>query len=175
MSIGILSIQGSVEEHAEVLKKLNVSFLLVRTREDLDLLTHLIIPGGESTTIIKLLKIFDMWDVLVEKVKNQELKVFGTCAGAIICQKLGLDVRLQRNGFGAQQESFSAKLISKQFPNFQGIFIRAPRFLLTGKNVEILANWNKEAVLVRQNNILAASFHPELGDDMQIHNFFIKH
>jgi 5'-phosphate synthase pdxT subunit len=173
-SIGLLAIQGSVAEHAEILKQLNISFKYIRSKDDLEHLTHLILPGGESTTMTKLLKCFGMWEIIVKKVKNNQIKIFGTCAGAILCQQFGLEIKIERNGFGAQQNSFAAKLTSEKFSNLQGIFIRAPRFLSVGKNVEVLATWNNEPVLVQQDNLLAASFHPELCGEVRIHKHFLR-
>ncbi len=172
--VGILSIQGSFFEHAEILKKINAPFIFVRSKNDLLPITHLIIPGGESTTITKLLKNFGIWEVLEKKLKENKIKIFGTCAGAIICQKLGMDIQIDRNAYGAQQESFISKLNSKQFFNLTGIFIRAPRITSVGKNTKILATFNNDPVLIQQNNFLTSTFHPELSGELRIHNFFLK-
>lgn len=174
MKVGILALQGSFVEHAQILQKLKVDFIYVRTKEDLQDLTHFIIPGGESTTLRKLLEAYRMWSVLESRIMNRELRVFGTCAGAILCQYLGLDVEICRNGFGAQQSSFIDSLDSEQFPELQGVFIRAPRFLSVGKGVKVLATFQKEPVLVEQGSFLALSFHPELCDEMRIHEYFFN-
>lgn len=178
-NIGILAIQGSIIEHEKILQKLHVDYSLVRSKEQLQNLTHIIIPGGESTTMTKLLKDFDMWDVLNEKIsvpsgKNKKLKVFGTCAGAILLSKFGMDIKVERNGYGAQLDSFSADLVSKQFPNLKGIFIRAPRFTSHGSDVKVLVTHDNEPVLLEQENMLASSFHPELAHETRIHEWFLK-
>ena len=115
-----------------------------------------------------------MWKVLEKKLNENKIRIFGTCAGAIICQKLGMNIQIDRNAYGAQQESFIDKLNSKLFPNLTGVFIRAPRVLSTGKNTEILATWNKEPVLIKQKNFLAATFHPELSNETRIHQYFLN-
>lgn len=174
MKVGILALQGSFAEHAQILQQLKIGFIYVRTKEDLKDLTHLIIPGGESTTLRKLLETYGMWESLKLKVESGKLKVFGTCAGAILCQYLGMDVEICRNGFGAQQSSFVAPLDSKKFPELQGVFIRAPRFLSVGNDVEVLASFKNEPVLVQQGPFLALSFHPELCDEARIHEYFLN-
>jgi 5'-phosphate synthase pdxT subunit len=172
--VGVLSIQGSFVEHANILKKNSAPFAFVRSKEDLAPITHLIIPGGESTVITKLLKDFGMWEVLEKKLSENKIKIFGTCAGAIICQKLGMDIKIDRNAYGAQQESFVDKLNSKLFPNLTGVFIRAPRILSVSQDAQILATWNKEPVLVKQKNFLAVTFHPELYNETRIHQYFLN-
>ena len=112
---GVLAIQGSFAEHGEVLRRMGMDFIWVRSRTDLEGMTHLIIPGGESTTMEKLLREYEMWELLKSQTKKGSLKVFGTCAGAILCQKLGMPISIQRNAYGSQQHSFSAELKSKLF------------------------------------------------------------
>jgi 5'-phosphate synthase pdxT subunit len=173
-NVGILAIQGSFAEHGEILHKLHVPFVFVRSNEELKNITHLIIPGGESTTMMKLLNQYYMWQMLVEKVQNKSISIFGTCAGAILCQKLGMDIEVDRNSYGAQQHSFSIELESGLFPNLRGIFIRAPRFTSVGTNVKVLATHSNEPVLLQQDNFLASSFHPELCDEMRVHEYFLS-
>ena len=172
--VGVLALQGSFVEHARVLQRLGVDFGLVRTKDDLKSLTYLILLGGESTTLRKLLETYGMWEVIKSKIENENLKVFGTCAGAILCQGFGMDVEIARNGFGAQQDSFMTKLVSDVFPGLQGVFIRAPRFTSIGKEGSILATVKNEPVLVEQDNFLAGSFHPELSGEVRIHEYFLK-
>ncbi len=174
LTVGILAIQGSFAEHAMILKKMRVDFIYVRSLDDLQNLTHLIIPGGESTTLTKLLKAYGIWDQLQKRAENKTLKIFGTCAGAILCQQFGLDIKVNRNGYGAQLNSFTTELTSEKFPNLTGIFIRAPRFQSVGKNVTILAEHTNEPVLIEQDNFLAAAFHPELSDETRIHEYFLQ-
>lgn len=172
--VGILAIQGSFIEHAVILKKLKIPFIFVRTRAEFKKITHLIIPGGESTTLTKLLNAFSWWQILKERLVNNQIKIFGTCAGAILCAKLGMNIEVQRNGYGSQLESFTDQLDSNLFPGLTGIFIRAPRFISINPDVEILASHNNEPVLARQNNFLAAAFHPELCGETRIHNYFLN-
>lgn len=172
--VGILSIQGSFAEHADILKKIGVPFVFVRSKKELLPITHLIIPGGESTAITKLLKDFGMCEILKEKIKDNKIKIFGTCAGAIICQELGMNIKVRRNGYGNQQESFVDKLNSKIFPNLTGVFIRAPRITSIEKDVKVLATFNNEPILVQQNNFLVSTFHPELYGETRIHKLFLK-
>ncbi|MFA6427136.1 MAG: pyridoxal 5'-phosphate synthase glutaminase subunit PdxT [Candidatus Magasanikbacteria bacterium] len=172
--IGVLSIQGSFAEHGKILTKLHVPFIFVRSKEKLQTITHLIIPGGESTTLTKLLHEYDMWNMLEEKIKSKLLQVFGTCAGTILCEKLGMDIKVDRNAYGAQQHSFSAELDSTLFPHLRGVFIRAPRFISNGESVKILVTHQQEPCLAEQENFLAASFHPELAGETRIHEYFLK-
>jgi len=174
INAGLLAIQGSLAEHMAILNRIKMPFKMVCSVADLKIITHLIIPGGESTTITKLLKDFGLWTVLKEKTKNNRIRIFGTCAGAIICQKLGLNIKVQRNGYGAQQSSFSDQLDSGLFPGLTGVFIRAPRFISVDPKIEILAKHDNEPVLVKQNNFLAAAFHPELNAETRIHKYFFK-
>jgi 5'-phosphate synthase pdxT subunit len=174
MKTGILSIQGSVVEHSNILKQLGVNFILVRSLEDLKPITHLIIPGGESTTLTKLLKVYGLWDELKKRAEDKTIKIFGTCAGAILCEHFGLNAKINRNAYGAQLNSFSANLESKQFPDLKGVFIRAPRFESVGDNVTILARHEDEPVLIEQDNFLACAFHPELADEIRIHEYFLS-
>jgi len=178
--VGILALQGSFVEHAEILKKLKQEFILVKTKQDLEDLTHLIIPGGESTTLEKLMRQNGMWEGIEGRMKNVEcrieskkLKIFGTCAGAILCAKLGVDIEVDRNGYGAQKDSFEAELESEIFSELKGIFIRAPKFKV-GKMSIVLANFNDQPVLVEQDNFLVCSFHPELVGETRIHKYFLN-
>ncbi len=174
MKVGILALQGSIVEHAKMLDSLNVEFLKVRTKEELESVSHLIIPGGESTTLFLLMEQKDMWTLFQSRVQNQELKVFGTCAGAILCARAGAKFEVDRNGFGAQQNSFIAALDSVQFPHLKGVFIRAPRFKNMDASVEVLATFENEPVLLRDRNFLCASFHPELSGELRIYECFLK-
>lgn len=172
--VGILAIQGSFIEHATILRKLKIPFIFVRTQAELKKITHLIIPGGESTTLTKLLNAFGLWQILKEKLADNQIKIFGTCAGAILCAKLGMGIEVQKNGYGSQLESFIDQLDSNLFPGLTGVFIRAPRFISVNPDVGILASHNNEPVLTRQNNFLAAAFHPELCGETRLHNYFLN-
>ncbi|MCL4162926.1 UNVERIFIED_CONTAM: hypothetical protein GTU68_016303 [Idotea baltica] len=174
MKVGILALQGSFKEHGDVLERIGASFLWIRSKEDLKGLTHLIIPGGESTTLRKLLKAYEMWQEIISQVQDGTLKVFGTCAGAILLEDFGMDIKVDRNAYGAQQDSFQDVLDSDIFKNVEGVFIRAPKIIKKGKKVAVLARYKKEPVLVQERNLLAASFHPELTDDTSVHEYFLN-
>lgn len=174
MKVGILALQGSIVEHEKTLASLNVHFISVRTRGDLEQITHLIIPGGESSTLQLLLEQKGMWSLFQSRVQNREFRVFGTCAGAILCSRVGAKFEVDRNGFGAQQNSFIAPLDSQLFPDLTGVFIRAPRFKNIDSSVEVLATFKDEPVLLRDRNFLCASFHPELSGEQRIYEYFLK-
>jgi len=169
--IGILAIHGSVEEHAIALNKLNFNSVEIRTPDDFANLAGLILPGGESTTLTSLITKFNIKTELKKFIQSDK-PVFGTCAGLILLAQFGfLDVEVKRNAYGRQLSSFEEDLKipilgKKKFP---GVFIRAPRIVSVGKNIDILAQLNKVPVFVRQKNIFAASFHPELTIDLRIH------
>jgi len=178
MVIGILAIQGSFREHAEMIKKLGVEAQFVRSASDLDSINGLILPGGESTTMDKLAEDFDLKGILIEKIQHG-LPVYGTCAGMILLAKWGLlDIEIERNAYGSQLDSFEANVdlvdtsvsSAKTLP---GVFIRAPRVTSIGDDVITLATHNDSPVLIRQNNILASSFHPELTQSTDIHQHFL--
>lgn len=173
--IGILALQGDFLEHYQVLKKIShVAAVYVKTKKDLNDLDGLIIPGGESTTIGKLIKKYSLATVIKNKVKKG-MGIFGTCAGCILLAKEVdspyslklMGIKVKRNAYGRQINSFSAPC---------GLFIRAPKIeKILSPQVKILKKYNKEIILVRQKNILAATFHPELTSNIQIHQYFISH
>lgn len=171
--IGILAIHGSIAEHAAVLRKLKIEPTEVRTKEDFKNLDGLILPGGESTTIGDLAVKFKLI-AEIKKFAASGKPILATCAGLILLAQFGLlNVEVERNAYGRQLNSFEADLRipilgTRKFP---GIFIRAPKILRVGKNVEILAKFEDTPIFVRQRNIFAANFHPELTDDLRIHKF----
>lgn len=197
MKIGVLDIQGSVEEHLESLKKLaksgmKIEPVLVKTPETLAQVSGLIIPGGESTTIGKLLRRFGLRDLIIERAKKG-MAVWGTCAGAILLAKkiVGkqqadslelMDIEVERNAYGRQLDSFETQLefdlgsVGKSYagPGIPGVFIRAPRIMSIGKNVKILAEYKGEVVAARQKNLLATNFHPEMTDSLEVHRYFAR-
>jgi 5'-phosphate synthase pdxT subunit len=189
MRIGVLALQGAFIEHEKVLNRLGVETCEVRLPKDLEGLSGVIIPGGESTTIGKLAVQYNLIDPLRARARSGQ-PVWGTCAGMIFMAKdvgrdqplLGLmDVKVQRNAFGRQVDSFEADLdvtgINGARP-FHAIFIRAPLIESVGAGVEVLARIERrgEPVIVaaRQGNLLATSFHPELSADDRFHRFFLK-
>lgn len=165
--IGVLALQGAFIEHVDILNKLGVQVKEVRTVEDLQNIDGLIIPGGESTTM----------NLLIGEIKShmKDLPIFGTCAGAILLSQQNLlDIEVERNAYGSQLDSFEDDF---QFNghNIHGIFIRAPKITKIGPNVEVLSKNSKdEIVLVREGNYLAATFHPELTEDIKIHKYFLE-
>jgi len=214
MKIGILDIQGSVEEHLKVLKKLGFSFtdgkkqaVLVKKNSDMEGLDGLIIPGGESTTIGKLMKRFGLNDEIIRRA-NDGMAVWGTCAGAILLAKKvvnlkdendkknkvdGLelmDITVERNAYGRQLDSFETQVEFDQCRNeiccdkksknavksclVPAVFIRAPKILEVGKDVEVLAKYKGEIVAARQGKLMATTFHPEMTDSLEVHKYFVK-
>jgi 5'-phosphate synthase pdxT subunit len=173
MKIGILAVQGDFREHAAVLRQLGADPVEVRKPEQLEGLDGLVIPGGESTAIMRLARIYGLEDAL----RRFEGPVFGTCAGMILLDRehLGLvDLTVQRNAYGRQVASFEADLeLAKDEGSVRGVFIRAPRVTDVGPGVEVLAELGGEPVLLREGRFLVASFHPELTDDPRVHELFL--
>ena len=172
--IGVLAVQGNFREHAAVLRRLGADLVEVRKPEQLGGLDGLVIPGGESTTITRLIRLYG----LEEAIRQFAGPVLGTCAGMILLDRdhLGLvDVAVERNAYGRQVASFEADLIlaGDERP-LRGVFIRAPRVADVGPGVEVLAEHEGEPVLLRQGRILVASFHPELTDDTRGHERFLE-
>jgi 5'-phosphate synthase pdxT subunit len=174
LRIGVVAVQGNFREHAGVLRRLGAEAVEVRKPEELDGLDGLIVPGGESTAIGRLMRLYG----LEEALRRFPGPVFGTCAGLILLgrDRLGLvDVEVARNAYGRQVASFEAdlELEGEQEP-LRGVFIRAPRVVEAGPEVEVLAELDGEPVLLRQGRFLVASFHPELTDDTRVHERFLK-
>lgn len=172
--IGVLALQGSFAEHGKMLEKLKKEFIWVRTKDSLEGLTHLIIPGGESTTMMRLLKMFEMWELLEKMVQSGKLKILGTCAGAILCERFGMNTKIDRNAYGSQLSSFVDTLDSEKFSDLEGVFIRAPKFLSVGENCKVLATYQKEPVLVEESNFLAMTFHPEISGNLEVYEYFLR-
>ena len=173
LRIGVLALQGNVREHAAVLRRLGADAVEVRKPEQLDGLDGLVIPGGESTTFMRLMRLYGLQDALREFTRP----VFGTCAGMIVLDRshLGLvDIDVDRNAYGRQVASFEADLELAGDPEpLRGVFIRAPRVRDAGPDVDVLAELSGEPVLVREGRFVVASFHPELTDDTRVHQLFL--
>jgi pyridoxal 5'-phosphate synthase pdxT subunit len=173
MRIGVLALQGNVREHVDVLRRLGADAVEVRKPEQLDGLDGLVIPGGESTTFMRLMRLYGLEDA----VREFGRPVFGTCAGMIVLDRshLGLvDIDVDRNAYGRQVASFEADLELEGDPEpLRGVFIRAPRLRDMGPDVEVLAELAGEPVLVREGGHIVASFHPELTDDTRVHELFL--
>ena len=173
LSIGVLAVQGNFREHVAMLRRLGVETREVRKPEELESLDGLVIPGGESTTFMHLMRLYG----LDEAITSFPVAVFGTCAGMIVLdsQHLGLvDVTVRRNAYGRQLASFEADLhIQGDDEPLRAVFIRAPWIEELGPGVEVLAELEGRPVLVRDGRYLAASFHPELTDDTRLHERFL--
>lgn len=184
ISIGVLALQGAVAEHIRLLEKAGAKAVPIKKVSQLAEVDGLVIPGGESTTIGKLIKKYE-FDTALQSFHEQKKPIFGTCAGMIILANqiegqdwnhLGfMDIKVQRNAFGRQRESFEVNLPLKGIAeDFHAVFIRAPLILETGSNVDILCEHHQEVVAARQDHLLAASFHPELTDDERMHAYFLE-
>ncbi|HQH57083.1 MAG TPA: pyridoxal 5'-phosphate synthase glutaminase subunit PdxT [Candidatus Marinimicrobia bacterium] len=180
--VGILGLQGAFQKHLEIINSLGAEAIVIRYKEQIEKCDGLIIPGGESTTMSRLIDEMDLRESL-EKFPGM---IFGTCAGAILLSTNGTDplvkslgrssVKVKRNAYGRQIESFveNVDLTFSDKP-FKGIFIRAPQLEHLDSSVEILGHLNGDVVLVRSGNNLMATFHPELTDDFRIHQYFLNH
>jgi 5'-phosphate synthase pdxT subunit len=171
--IGVLALQGAFREHVRALERLGAEVVEVRATDQLPGLDGLVVPGGESTTIMQLAELYGLDD----GIREFEGAVFGTCAGMIALDRehLGLaDVEVDRNAYGRQVWSFEAEveLAGDDLP-LRGVFIRAPRVRELGQDVEVLGRCAGEPVLVRDGRLLLATFHPELTDDLRVHALFL--
>jgi len=183
MTIGVLAIQGDFEAHMVRLKQLGAEVTLVRKPEQLDAIDGIVIPGGESSTFLNFLAEHGFLEKLREFVRSKP--TFGTCAGAILLAKevenppqasLGaLDICIRRNAYGRHLESSIQDAQTKLGDQpLEMVFIRAPKIVSTGKEVEVLATANGDPVLVRQGKVMASTFHPELSADTRVHQEFLK-
>ena len=181
---GVLALQGDAEPHVKTFAALGVAAVEVRGVEALPGLTHLVVPGGESTTLHHLLTLFGLWEAIRARHLRGELALFGTCAGAILLGR-GLDDRpptwglldatIERNAYGRQVDSFTRRLTLEAFGReLEGVFIRAPKFRAIGPGVRVLARDGGDPVLLTAPGLLAATFHPELVDDPLIHRHFLS-
>jgi len=196
IKIGVLALQGDLEEHVDITKKaleklgLKGEVLLVKKPEEIESLDGLIITGGESTVFGKVSSRLNVYST-IKQLSSKKVPLFGTCAGLIVFARnvydrvVGetnqpilnlLNVTVSRNYFGRQRESFEAELLIPVLGDkpFRGVFIRAPAIEEIGENVEILARLEDIVVAVRQENLLATAFHPELTDDTRFHEYFLK-
>jgi len=196
LNIGILAVQGDVAENVMAtkmsLEELGIDGIVneVKTPEQIADLDGLIIPGGESTVIGTLSLVNGSLKKIKEKIANG-MPVFGICAGLILLSKKAkdrvvgemdkplldfLDVKIERNAFGRQRDSFESEISMEKIgiPKFHGIFIRAPSIMEAGKDVEILSKFNEKTIAVKQGNIIGTSFHPELTTDISLHKYFVN-
>jgi len=183
VKVGVLALQGAFAAHSECLQSLGCDTHEVRLPKDLDDVSALVMPGGESSTMSQLLLSSGLFDVIDQRIKDG-MPVFGTCAGMILLASeildgrpdqrsfSAIDISVRRNAFGRQIDSFEST-ISTSVGDFHGVFIRAPRIERLGPGVQVIGQLNGEPVLVQQNNVLAASFHPELAGDTRMHGYFL--
>lgn len=179
--IGVLALQGDFREHIAILRKLKTPAQEIRTKQELAAVDGLIIPGGESTTISKLMRKYGLDKTIIARAA-QGMPIYGTCAGAILLSKtilgqkqqgLGLiNVDIKRNDYGRQIDSFEATLHLGNKP-FNAFFIRAPILKRIGKNVEVLCSYEKHVVCAKQKTILISTFHPELSGETAVHQLFV--
>lgn len=194
ISIGVLGVQGAVSEHVttmtNALKKTNTSgkAFIIKHKEEINNIDALIIPGGESTTISRVLYKSGLHDAISKRTKENDLAIMGTCAGCVILAKEiindtdndvkllhEIDMQVERNAFGRQRELFEKSINIKGFSSpYNAVFIRAPIIKKTWGNCETLAEIDKEIVMARQDRFLALSFHPELTNDLRVHKYFLK-
>jgi len=184
MKVGVLALQGAFREHQKILEACGVDSLQIRKPEQLEGISALIIPGGESTAMGKLLIEFNLFEP-VQRMGKEGLPIFGTCAGMIMLARdivgstqprLGLmDINVERNASGRQVDSFEADLDIHAVGErpFRAVFIRAPYILGVGSGVEALAKFDNKIVMARQGHLLAAAFHPELTEDIRVHRYFL--
>ncbi|MDQ3992942.1 MAG: pyridoxal 5'-phosphate synthase glutaminase subunit PdxT [Actinomycetota bacterium] len=180
--IGVLAVQGDFREHAAMLQRLGADIVEVRKREHLESLDGLVIPGGESTAIGRLIRLYG----IEETLRAFERPVLGTCAGMILLARDALDgvpgqpllgaadIVVRRNGYGRQVQSFEADLHMGDGPPLRGVFIRAPRVVHAGPDVEVLAELDGDPVLLRDGRVVVAAFHPELAGDPRVHELFLE-
>lgn len=185
MKIGVLALQGAVSEHIKAIEACGAEGIAIKRPQQLKEIDGLIIPGGESTTIGRLMNVYEFIDA-IRQFSAAGKPIFGTCAGLIVLAKriagqddsyLGLMyITVSRNAFGRQRESFEADLDVKGIEGgaLRGVFIRAPLVTETGAGVEVLATYQDQAVAVREGHLLGTSFHPELTDDYRMHEYFVE-
>lgn len=184
VKIGVLGLQGAVREHVQSIEQCGAEAVVIKQKDQLAEVDGLILPGGESTTMRRLIDKYDFMDSL-KNFASSGKPMFGTCAGLILLANdiIGYDephigvmnVKVERNSFGRQRESFEAELdIAGVAEDFIAVFIRGPHIVQAGENVEVLAKHNERIVAAREGNILGCSFHPELTDDHRMTAYFVN-
>jgi pyridoxal 5'-phosphate synthase pdxT subunit len=192
VKIGIIGVQGAISEHVNILKKLfsetNIpgEIFIIHDKNQLEKVDGLIIPGGETTTISKMLVKTGLYDKILDCIKQKNIAIMGTCAGCVILSEKitndnkeikclnAMNMYVKRNAFGRQKESFEQEIKIKGFSKpYNAVFIRAPIIEKTYNNCEVLAKIKDKIIMARQNKFLALSFHPELTDDLRIHKYFL--
>jgi 5'-phosphate synthase pdxT subunit len=184
MKIGVLALQGAVAEHIRMLELAGAEGIAIKTVEQLDEVEGIILPGGESTTIGRLMRTYGFIEPL-QQFSKQKKPIFGTCAGLILIAKdisgqdqthlQLMDITVARNAFGRQRESFETDLVVEGIADdVRAVFIRAPLIEKVGKEVRVLARYQNQIVAAQQGHLLASSYHPELTEDYRMHAYFIN-
>lgn len=183
LGVGVLALQGSSAPHRQAFQSIGIESREVRAADELEGLSHLILPGGESTALHRLLVLFGLWDEIPARHRRGELALFGTCAGAILLARSRaprpptfglLDAEVERNAYGRQLDSFRRPLaIEEPSLELDALFIRAPRFRRVGGRVRVLAWAGEDPVLLAAPGLLAATFHPELSASAALHRHFV--
>ena len=186
MKVGVLALQGAFARHVRALTALGCAAIEVRTESELDSVDALVMPGGESTTVSKLLEANSLFEPIAGRLERG-LPVFGTCAGMILLATdvldgrpdqrsfAAIDIDVRRNAYGRQVDSFETDLTVEGLDNpFHAVFIRAPRVERVGASVDVMARIGDDPVLCRSGQVWVAAFHPELTDDLRIHQRFIE-
>lgn len=184
MIIGVLALQGAVREHLQAVNSESIKAVEVKKADDFQIIDGLVLPGGESTTIRRLIQVCNLESSLKKYIESGK-PIFGTCAGMILLASAVVDepqpptacmnIKVQRNSFGRQVDSFETNLDIKHIGrSFPAIFIRAPHITQIGPEIEVLATYNDKVVMAKQNNYLACSFHPELTADKRVINYFTE-
>ena len=192
VNIGIIGVQGAVLEHVNIMKKLFSEMnkpgeiFIIRDKNQLKKVDGLIIPGGETTTISRILVKTGLYDKILDRIKQKNIAIMGTCAGCVLMSEKiinndkeiqclnAMKMHVKRNAFGRQKESFEQEIKIKGFSKtYNAVFIRAPIIEKTYDNCEILAKIKDKIIMARQDKFLALSFHPELTDDLRIHKYFL--
>jgi pyridoxal 5'-phosphate synthase pdxT subunit len=182
MKAGVLALQGDFREHAAMFARCGATPMLVRTPDDLGSVDCLAIPGGESTTMAKLARRYELVEPIRDRVASG-MPVFGTCAGMIVLARSVdggapllsiLDIEIERNAYGRQVDSFETDVDVRGVGSVRGVFIRAPRVVAVGEGVEVLAHHDGRPVVVHQDAVLAAAFHPEIAGDPRMHRLVLE-
>jgi len=193
INIGVIGIQGAISEHVNIMQKaLKINqrageVFVVKQPMDIEKLDALIIPGGESTTISRILYRSGLYDIIKFRILENNISIMGTCAGCVLLaskvigdskdikQLNAMNIEVKRNAFGRQKESFEQNINIKSFSKpYNAVFIRAPVIEKVGNNCEVLGKIDKKIVMARQDKFLASSFHPELTGDLRVHKYFLE-
>lgn len=193
LTIGVIGIQGAITEHVNSINSLfkkediNGKIINVKKKKDIDIINALIIPGGESSTISKILIKTGLFNEIKSRIKKNNLPIMGTCAGCVLLAKEisnenkkikllnAIDMKVTRNAFGRQKDSFEQEIYINEFKNpYNAVFIRAPLIEKVWGSCKVLAKINNKIIMVKQDNMLAISFHPELTKDNRVHKYFLN-